>query len=77
MKAARALLGWSRTRLSTRSGTSVHMIVTFERTGRATPLRVRERPTNAVAAVRTTLETAGIEFTDGDTPSVRLRKQSS
>ncbi len=77
VKAARTLLGWSRTRLSTRSRTSIHMVRTFERTGRVTPLYIRERPTDPVAAVRATLEAAGIEFTNGDPPSVLLRKQSS
>jgi len=77
MKAARTLLGWSLTRLRARSGTSVHMVGTFECTGRVTPLYVRGRPTEAVAAIRATLETAGIEFTNGDAPDVLLQKQSS
>jgi len=66
MKAARTSLGWSLTRLSVRSGTSIHMVRTFERTGRVTLLYVRGSPTDAVAAIRATLETAGIEFTNGD-----------
>ncbi len=35
-----------------------------------TPLYVRERPTDPVAAVCATLEAAGIEFTNGDPSSV-------
>jgi len=58
--------------LSARSGTSIHMVRTFEGTGRVTPLYVRGRPTDAVAAIRATLETAGIEFTGGNAPGVRL-----
>jgi hypothetical protein len=74
MKAARTMLGWNVQRLSAFSGTSVHMVRTFERTGRVTPLHVRERPIDAIAAICATLEAAGIEFTNGDAPGVRLRK---
>ena len=74
MKAARTLLGWSVHRLSARSCTSIHMVGTFERTGRVTSLYVRERPVDAVAAIRVALEMAGIEFTSGNTPGVRLVK---
>ena len=74
MKAARTLLGWSVQRLSALSDTSIHMVRTFERTGRVTPLHVRERPIDAIAAIGATLEAAGIEFTTGRTPGARVRK---
>ena len=76
MRAARKLLRWSMHRLSVRSGTSVAMVTVFEQTGRVVSLSSRNRtvPVDAVAAVRAALEAAGIEFTDGDAPTVRLRK---
>ena len=75
MRAARKLLRWSMHRLSVRSGTSVAMVTVFEQTGRVVALSGRNRtvPVDAVAAVRAALEAAGIEFSDGDTPGVRLR----
>ncbi len=76
LKAARALLGWSVVRVAAWSGTSAQMVSTFEKTGRIASMNIPGRPVppDAVAAVRDTLETAGIEFTDGDSPGVRLRK---
>ncbi len=76
VKAARSLLGWSLDRLAARSGTSVPMVTAFEQTGRVVSSNGRGRalPVDAVAAVRTTLEAAGVEFTDDAAPGVRLRK---
>jgi len=74
VRAARGLLGWSIDRLSSRSGTSYHMVRTFERTGQVAPINVRAEQEDAVVAIRVTLEAAGVEFTDGAVPGVRLRK---
>jgi len=74
MKAARALLGWNQMLLGARSGTSVHTVRMFERSGHGAKLYCRTEQVNAVAAVRATLEAAGVEFTDGDAPGVRLRR---
>ena len=76
MKAARKLLGWSSVKLGSLSDTSIHMVRTFERSGRVVSLSSygRTEQVDAVDAIRTTLEAAGIEFTDGDAPEVRLRK---
>ena len=74
MKAARILLGWSQLQLSLRSDTSIHVVRTFEQTGRAMTVQRRPDLTDAIAAVRATLEAAGVEFTDGQAPGVRLRK---
>ena len=74
VKAARSLLGWSMSRLGVRSGTSVHTVRIFERTGQIAKLYCRTEQVDAVAAVRTTLEAAGVEFLNGDAPSVKLRK---
>ncbi len=74
VRAARGLLDWSVDRLSSRSGTSYHMVRTFERTGKVAPINVRAEQEDAVVAIRATLEAAGVEFTDGAVPGVRLRK---
>ena len=76
LKAARALLGWSVDRLAAQSDTSVAMVRTFELAGRVISVSSRFRivSLDAVGAIRATLEEAGIEFTDGDVPGVRLRK---
>ena len=75
MKAARALLGWSFRRLAALSDTSIQMVTVFEYTGRVVLINSRNRtmPFDAVAAVRAALETAGIEFTNGDTPGAQMR----
>ena len=72
--AARELLGWSKLQLGIRSGTSLYMVKTFERTGRVVPLLDRRAPDDALSAVRATLEAAGIEFTDGPAFEVCLRR---
>ncbi len=64
-------------RLGMRSGTSMHTVRSFEQTGRVASMYCRTEQVDAVAAIRATLEAAGIEFTNGDPPSVLLRKQSS
>lgn len=76
LKSARALLGWSFERVAARSGTSAQLVRTYEKTGRIMSMNIPGRPVpiDAVAAVRTTLELAGVEFTNGDAPGVRLRK---
>ena len=76
MRAARLLLGWSVDRLSAVSDTSYRMVRTFERTGRVMTVQQRPELTDPLVAVRTTLEEAGVEFTEGDAPGVRLRKPS-
>ncbi len=81
VKAARALLGWSLDRLAARSGTSVPMVTAFEQTGRVVFSNGRSRalPADAVAAVRTALEQAGVVFIEenGGGPGVRLRQGSA
>ncbi len=41
VKAARTLLGWSRIQLGARSGTSIHVVQTFERRGQVAKLYCR------------------------------------
>ena len=74
MKAARLLLGWNQTLLGARSGTSMHTVRMFERSGQVGKLYGRTDQVDAVGVIRATLEAAGIEFTGGHAPGVRLRK---
>ncbi len=76
VRAARGLLSWIVDRLSARSGTSYHVVRTFEQTGRIAPLHGRTQQVDVAAAIRATLEAAGIEFIreNGDGAGVRLRK---
>jgi transcriptional regulator with XRE-family HTH domain len=69
VKAARSLLGWSQEDLAERSGVSIPTIKRLEAEdgeigGRA---ETGEKITGA-------LEKAGVEFTNGDEPGVKLRK---
>ena len=65
-RGARAMLEWSRKQLADASGIAERTVIDFER-GARSPLR------NNLAAMQRALETAGIEFTNGDAPGVRLR----
>jgi len=65
-RAARALLDWSQERLSKESGVGAKTIVDFEQSKRSPFART-------VRDLRETLEAAGIEFTNGDAPGLRLK----
>jgi hypothetical protein len=67
IRAARGLLGWTTRELARRAIVSVSTVQLIENAG-GRPNASRE----ALAAVQNTLEAAGIEFLDGDTPGVRL-----
>jgi transcriptional regulator with XRE-family HTH domain len=66
-RAGRALLDWSREKLAAESGVPSRTVADFELSNTA-PRAI------TTAAIRTALETAGVEFTNGDAPGVRLRK---
>jgi transcriptional regulator with XRE-family HTH domain len=66
-RAARGLLKWSQADLAQASKVVPKTIVYFEREDR-TPYD------RTLAAIRAALEAAGVEFTNGDQPGVRLRK---
>ncbi len=67
IRAARGLLGWSQTDLGLAAGMSRSTINDLENeTGNPRP--------SALVAVRKALEAAGVEFTNGKAPGVRLRK---
>ena len=75
VKAARRLLRWSISGLAARSRTTLHLVRTYECSGRVAVSYFRMSLADPVAAIRAALEEAGIEFTDGDEPGVRMRKQ--
>jgi transcriptional regulator with XRE-family HTH domain len=70
IRGARGLLGWSQTALAASAGLSEPTIKRYE-TGSA---RVSEE---AVAKMIATLESAGVEFTNGGQPGVRMRASSA
>jgi transcriptional regulator with XRE-family HTH domain len=61
-------MDWSQTELGARANLSESTIRDFEK-GRRVPT------VNNLAAIRTALESAGVEFTNGEQPGVRLRKR--
>jgi transcriptional regulator with XRE-family HTH domain len=69
VRAARALIGWSRAELADAAGVSLSIIDRFE-TGQP------DIPADAVAKVRAALESAGVAFIpkNGGGAGVRLRK---
>jgi DNA-binding XRE family transcriptional regulator len=70
IKAARALLEWTQKRLAAVSGISIPTIRRLE--ARGGELGGRDETASKIV---TALEAAGVEFTNGDQPGVRLRKQ--
>ncbi len=71
-RAARGLLDWSRDQLADSSGAAKRTIVRFE----AADGETRD---TTLAAIRTALEAAGVEFIEenGGGPGVRLRRLTS
>jgi DNA-binding XRE family transcriptional regulator len=66
-KAARQLLGWSQSRLAGEAGISKTTVATVE-SGE------RKVPALTVSTIRHALEAAGVEFTNGGEPWVKLRQ---
>ena len=69
LRAARAMTRIEQADLAARAGVSVETVKRLERTvGRVTAI------VTTLEAVQVALEEAGIEFTNGDEPGVKLRK---
>jgi transcriptional regulator with XRE-family HTH domain len=66
-RAARGLLGWSQAQLAEASKVAIKTIADFER-GSRTPYD------RTLVNVRAAFEAAGVEFTNGGEPGVKLRK---
>jgi len=64
-KMARAALGWGVRDLAKAAGVSVDTVSRLERGEDLMP--------RTLAAMRSTLEAAGVEFTNGEAPGVRLK----
>lgn len=72
LRAARALMGWTQQELADKSGVPLRTIARLE-LGEGSPQR------RTVAAIRSALEAAGVEFIpeNGGGPGVRLRRRPS
>ena len=68
LRAARHLVSLSQADIAATTGLSLPTIK------RAESERAVSVSADALAAIRAALEAAGVEFTDGDQPGVRLRK---
>ena len=66
-RAARALLKWSQDKLAEASKVGTSTVGNFAR-------EIRIPHDHILADMRSALESAGIEFTNGEQPGVRLRK---
>ena len=67
-RAARGLLGWSQTELGNAAGLSLSTIKRYE-AGRGA-----NGSQGVIDKMRAALEAAGVEFTNGGQPGVRLRR---
>jgi DNA-binding transcriptional regulator YiaG len=66
-RAARSLLDITQPQLAAAACLGLSTVVDFERSRRAVS-------NAAIAALRATLESSGVEFTNGEEPGVKLRK---
>jgi transcriptional regulator with XRE-family HTH domain len=66
-RAARGLLNWSQTALAEAAALSRSTVADFE-------LESREISADSVGRMQKALEKAGVEFTNGKRPGVRLRR---
>jgi transcriptional regulator with XRE-family HTH domain len=66
-RAARALLDLTQPQLAAAANLGLSTIVDFERSRRSVSAE-------ALATIRAALESAGVEFTNGDQPGVRLKR---
>jgi transcriptional regulator with XRE-family HTH domain len=71
VRAARALLRWEQRDLAEASKVSLPSIKRLEMTPGALAAQPR-----TITAIRTALEAAGVEFTNGGQPGVRMRKKA-
>ena len=67
-RAARGLIDWTRDELAKRSGVTKRTILRFEDGSPSV------RPAT-ISAIRSALEAAGVTFTNGDEPGVKLKRQ--
>jgi len=70
LRAARALLGWTQERLAEASGVSIPTIKRLEPGEGLVQTRV-----DTLDKLQRALEAAGVEFTNGGEPGVKLRRK--
>jgi transcriptional regulator with XRE-family HTH domain len=70
-RAARALLDWTEDDLAAHSKVSKRTILYFEKDTERQPLRI------SLDALQQAFEVAGIEFTNGNEPGVKLKQRKS
>ncbi|MDZ4762267.1 MAG: helix-turn-helix transcriptional regulator [Alphaproteobacteria bacterium] len=69
LRAARALLDWSQTTLSEKSGLSVETIKRLERMKGS----LEATKVSTLEAITKAFDKGGVEFTNGDAPGVRMQ----
>ena len=69
LKAARALLGWEQSHLAEASGLSIQTVKRME--GSDGIVRGNSR---SLVAIHSTINAAGVEFTNGGQPGVRMQR---
>jgi len=67
-RAARALLNWTQASLAEKASVAKQTLTDFER-------GARQPYPRTLADIKAALESAGVEFTNGDAPGVRMRKR--
>jgi ribosome-binding protein aMBF1 (putative translation factor) len=72
IRRARELLGWTRFKLSSRAALHPAIVERAEEAVGALPVTTYQQ-----ALLRNALEAAGIEFTNGDEPGVKLRAKGN
>lgn len=72
IREARALLGWSRSHLARLAKVQLATVQRAEASAGEAAITLAHQ-----SAIRSLLEEAGVEFTNGDQPGVRLRKQEA
>ena len=70
VRAARALLGWTAKDLAQRASVGVSTVQRIENAQGIPNVHASN-----LASIQSTLEAAGIEFTNGDAPGIRLRRK--
>jgi transcriptional regulator with XRE-family HTH domain len=68
VKMARAALGWSMEKLAKMAGVHRNTVSNFE-------TKIYAGDPETIQKMKRAMEKAGIEFTNGDTPGVRLRRK--
>ncbi len=69
LRAARALLDWNQSELADKAGISVETVKRLERF----PGSLEATKVSTLDAITKALNKAGVEFTNGDAPGVRLK----